>query len=108
MKIKVFLFCIVFVFIFIIMHPWGNTCNDSCAYTVTVVSFLFAFINLSIYNFFIGDGFDVPVTYYSYIKSLKEDDSINNKMIRIVGIIVLFMLNIWICYFIYQNSWVFN
>jgi hypothetical protein len=89
------------------MHPWGNFCDDKCAYLVVGLSFGVAFVNLNIYEFVVGDSFGVPVTYYSYIKSLKEDNSNKNNRLRKLGGTILFILDMWLFYFIIKNSWIF-
>ncbi|VVH67091.1 hypothetical protein BSPLISOX_1687 [uncultured Gammaproteobacteria bacterium] len=89
-------------------HPLGFSCDESCIHAVTFLSCAFAFLNMEIYTFFTGGSVWNPIAWGAATKSLVEDNSNKNKLIRKISFIFILIIDILIIYGIYKQSWIFN
>ncbi|VVM28483.1 hypothetical protein BSPWISOXPB_1001 [uncultured Gammaproteobacteria bacterium] len=70
-----------------------------------LVHLLFEYGNL---YFFTGGSVWNPIAWGAATKSLVEDNSNKNKLIRKISFIFILIIDILIIYGIYKQSWIFN
>lgn len=100
---------ISFVVGFFLTHPMSFNCDKLCRTNALFLSCAFAFLNMEIYAFFTGASVWNPIAWGATTKSLVEDNSNKNRVIRKIALIFVITLDVLIIvYSIINLSWIFN
>ena len=99
-----------FIIVFLLLYPLHEDClNKNCFILALLAAIIFSSNKLSEYDFFKGEAFYGFNTFnIAKVKSLSEDSSKQNKIIRFSWFFTLLLTDALIVFVIITKSWLFN
>ena len=109
-NIKINIALLSFIITFLLLYPLHEDClNKNCFMVALLSAIIFSSNKLSEYDFLKGEAFYGFTTFnIAKVKSLSEDSSKQNKIIRFCWFFTLLLTDSLIVFVIVTKSWLFN